>query len=154
MRACLPCLEAEKEKREQPAGHPPTGAKRDWFAAANPNVGSNQAIMILTRTIDALTPLLVGRSKAATTKAPRIWNPILGKPTRPQVRLGRKGTPCQAVPNFRKRLGRIAARLALSARFRAGEVCHLLPQATNPSARDSSLPGHSGSAGMPFPISL
>jgi hypothetical protein len=34
--------------------------------------------------------------------------------------------------------------------MRAGEVCHMVPQPPTPAAPDLSLPGPSGSAGMPF----
>jgi hypothetical protein len=74
----LPCPAAENEAPEKQAGNPLTGSKTYCPEAANPSVGKSQTSMSFTRTIDALTALLLERSNATTTKLSPIWNRAKG----------------------------------------------------------------------------
>ena len=74
IRGRLPCSAAENAAREKQAGDPLTGAKTYCPELANPSVGKSQTSMTFTRTIDALTALLLARSIATTTKLSPVWN--------------------------------------------------------------------------------
>ena len=118
-----------------------SGCRDQWpmangFASTEHPTSNPEPRTVLAQGFELLRGLAGGHSTS------KIQHPAL-----PQ------GAPCQAVPNYRKRLRRIAASLGPSAgdEHRRG-LSHATPGPTT-AALNSSLVGPSGSARMPFLIS-